>query len=191
MTVTPSPRFVAAFLAVAVLAVTGQASATSALYVTDTEQARLSTAVVVATIGKVEAEAHETYRIVTRTSIKVDEVLFGQAPAELRIEQIGGTLAGVTVFVPGDARFEAGERCVLFLRQVEGGWYLTAMEQSRYELRQQPRLGATMHRVLHTGLYKWDERGKLVEFTEAPDRPIKLLTRFRAKMEALAAEGAK
>lgn len=186
-----SPRFLATLLAIAVLAVAGLASATSALYLTDVEQARQSTAVVLASVGTVTPAAHPTYRIVTHTTIKVDEVLLGNAPAELKIEQIGGTLNGVTVFVPGDAVLEPGEKVVLFLRQVDGGWYLTAMEQSRYQLRKQGRLGTTMHRELHTGLYKRDEQGRLVEFTEAPDRPVKLLSSFRTKMTALAAEGAK
>ena len=170
------------------LATAGLASATSALYLTDVEQARLSTAVVVAKVGEVKAEAHPTYRIVTRTKIEVDEVLLGQAPKELRIEQIGGSLDGVTVYVPGDARFEAGERCVLFLRQVEGGWFLTAMEQSRYALQERGRLGTVMQRELHSGLYKRDDQGRLVEFTEAPDRPIKLLRDFRSKMSSLKVE---
>ncbi len=191
MSVTPTPRTTALLLAIAVLATAGLAAATSAIYLTDAEQARLSTAVVVAKVGEVKAEAHPTYRIVTRTKIQVDEVLYGQAPKDLRLEQIGGTHDGVTVFVPGDARFEAGERCVLFLRQVDGGWYLTAMEQSRYALQDRGRLGTVMQRELHTGLYKRDEQGRLVEYTEPPGRPIKLLRSFRAQMAGLAAGEAK
>ena len=191
MTVTPSSRIATLLVAALVLAAASTAHATSAIYLTDTDQARLSTAVVVATVAKVQVEAHPTYRIVTRTTLKVDEVLFGQAPKDVRIEQIGGTLDGVTVYVPGDATFEAGEQCVVFLRKVDGGWYLTAMEQSRYALQKRPRVGTTMHRELHTGLFKRDEQGKLVEFTEAPDRPIKILSSFRTKLAALAAEGAK
>ena len=184
-------RTLALIVAILVLAAASPAVATSAVYLTDVEQARASTAVVVATVARVEVAAHETHRIVTRTSITVEQVLYGAAPDQLRVEQIGGTLDGVTVHVPGDARLEAGNRDVLFLRQVDGRWYLTAMEQSRYELRTGPSGSVTMHRDLHSGLYTRDSAGRLVEFSEPADPPPKLLAHFRAKMAALAVHGAK
>jgi hypothetical protein len=182
-------RIVGLGLVLLVLIGASVASATSVLYVTDAEQAKLSTAVVVVTIGDSEVKPSEQFRAVTITRIKVDEVLYGEAPAALSIEQIGGTIDGVGTYVPGDARLEKGERCVLFLRHVGEGWFLTALEQSKYELRDSPRLGVTMHRELHSGLFTRNEQGRLVEYLEPPDRPIKLLSAFRTLMTGLAGQG--
>jgi hypothetical protein len=79
---------------------------------------------------------------------------------------------------------------VLFLRQVHGRWYLTAMEQSRYALRTVAGSAPTMHRVLHSALYTRDEHGGLVEFVEPSERRLKPLADFRAQMAALAPTGA-
>lgn len=165
------------------------AFATTALYVTDSEQATLSTAVVVAKVGVSEVLPHDRYEtVMTRTRVEVQEVMYGEAPEDLVIHQIGGTLGGQTVYIPGDARFEQGERCVLFLRNVEGRWYLTAMEQSKYRLVEHARFGLLMERKLGDGLVVRNEGGKLVDY-EAPIRPpIKRLSSFRAALSRLAAE---
>ncbi len=170
----------------------GPAEATSALYVTDAQQAELSTAIVVATVGEARTSLSERYhRAITRTELKVEEVLYGAAPAELSIEQFGGTVGERTWYVPGDARFERGERCVLFLRLVEGQWFLTAMEQSKYARRQSPRLGTTLHRELSGGMFVRDATGHLVEFHEPVDRPLRRMKAFKALLADLPAPEAK
>lgn len=179
-------RIPAMCAAVAVLLAASVACATSALYVTDADQARLSTAVVVATVGAAKVAKDPQWRIVTRTSIAVSEVLYGEAPSQVEIRQIGGSLDGVTVYVPGDARLEPGERCVLFLRKVDGRWFLTAMEQSMYLLQHDGRLGETMHRTLHGGLYRRGPDGRLAEHVEPAERPVRPLSAFRTEMAALA-----
>jgi len=167
----------------------GSAFATTALFVTDAEQAELSTAIVVATVGRAEVGPHERYETVaTRTTIRVDEVLYGQAPKELVINQIGGTLNGMTVYIPGDARLERGERCVLFLRQVEGRWYLTAMEQSKYRLVEDSRFGTIMERRLGDGIVFRNATGELVDYEEPIRAPIKRFALFRSEMARLDAE---
>jgi len=172
-----------------ILAGAGSAFATTALFVTDAEQAELSTAVVVATVGNAEVGPHERYETVaTRTTIRVDETLYGQAPKELVINQIGGTLNGQTVYIPGDARLERGERCVLFLRQVDGRWYLTAMEQSKYRLVDHARFGTIMERRLGDGIVFRNATGELVDYDEPIRAPIKRFTLFRVAMARLDAE---
>jgi len=180
---------VALVFLLAALTVPGSAQATTALYVTDVEQAELSTAVVVARIGEADVGLHPKWqRIVTRTEILVDEVLAGHAPAALEIEQMGGTLLGETLYVPGDARFRVGERCVLFLRQVDGEWFLTAMEQSKYRL-VQARQGELLERSLSDGIVVRDAAFQLQPYREAPVKPIKTLGSFRSLMKSIKPAG--
>ena len=72
------------FLVLAALVLTPLASAsgTSVLYFTDAEQARLSSAVVVATVGSARQEVHPRYqRPMTYTSFQIDEVLYAYTTA--------------------------------------------------------------------------------------------------------------
>jgi len=167
----------------------GTTQATTALYVDDVEQAERSTAVVVATIGEADVGIHPKWnRIMTRTEVSVDEVLLGNAPGLLEIEQMGGTLYGETLYVPGDARFRTGERCVLFLRQVDGDWFLTAMEQSKYRL-VQTRHGELLERNLSDGIVVRDASFQLRPYKEPPKKPIKTLRSFRALMKSVDSTG--
>jgi hypothetical protein len=179
------PAFVRPLLlAVLVLAPLSSSDATSALYFTDAEQARLSAAVVVATIGTSRQTLHPTWqRPLTFTEVRVDEVLYGSAPPTLEIEQIAGTIDGITTRIPGDALFEEGERCVLFLRRLDGGWYLTSLGQSKYELLIAPD-GPMLHRALSISLYARDEAGRLHPIEEPPTKP-RTLADLRRSMKSL------
>ena len=162
------------------------AHATTAYHVTDIEQAKLSSAVVVARIGVSKTQKHTTYQsIMTTTEIFVDEVLYGAAPSTLHIQQMGGTLNGKTLYLPGDARFKVGEKCVLFLYEKNGRWFLTALEQSKYRLISQNRLGLVMERNLSEGIVTRDTNGKLVPYQKPQQAPIKRLVEFRKQLHTL------
>ena len=92
------------------------ASATTMFHVSDIEQARQSDAVIVATVGTSKTAIHPNKKsIMTETNIFVEEVLTGNAPRFLTIRQMGGTLDGKTMYVPGDARLSEGSKVVLFI----------------------------------------------------------------------------
>ena len=154
------------------------ASATTALLLDDAEQARRSTAVVVATVGEAAVALHPEYRRpVTRTALTVHETLYGAAPARVTVEQFGGTWQGKTLYVPGDARLEPGARLVLFLRQVDDGWYLTAMEQSAWTVDGERLVRPnTAHYVVR------DAAGRLAD---APAPPATTLPALRATLKGL------
>ena len=109
--------------------------ATTVLKYSDAEQARISTAVVIATVGKAESSIHPTWgRPITLTTLQIEETLYGEAPATVRIEQLMGEMDGIYSMIPGDAELREGERCVFFLRAEKGRWYLTALGQSKYAI---------------------------------------------------------
>jgi hypothetical protein len=145
--------------------------------------------VVIARVGPAEVLPHDQYEtVMTRTTLRIEEVLYGAAPEQVLIHQVGGTLGGRTVLVPGDASFEQGERCVLFLRQVDGRWYLTAMEQSKYRLNDHPKFGTLMTRKLSEAIRTRDARGTLVPYSPTVRSPMKRLVPFRASMMQLQSE---
>jgi hypothetical protein len=111
------------------------AEATSALAFTVPEMARLSAAVVVGAVGPARQEVHPTLRRpVTATTVRVEQVLAGVAPASLEVRQWRGTLDGRSSAIPGDPSLEPGARAVFFLRNVDGEWFLTALSQSVFTL---------------------------------------------------------
>lgn len=173
-------RWAFSFCAVVSMLSASSAGATSALFLSDIEQAAESTAVVIARVGQARQSVHtEWNRPLTLTSIEVEEVLVGSAPATLSIEQLGGVLNGKVHYIPGDARLKQGERCLLFLRQVDGGWYLTAMKQSKYELRESKR-GTFVSRDLSEGLFVNTPAG-LKAYEPPRDKPVQLLIELREK----------
>ena len=155
-------------------------SATTMFHVTDLEQAKNSDAVVVATIGTSTTSPHPNKKsIMTETNIFVEEIIAGHAPRALAIRQMGGTLNGKTMYVPGDARLKEGKRVVLFLNEESGQWYLTAMEQSMYELSHHQKLGWVMKRELHGGLVVRTAEGRLAPFKPQKQKPIQTLSAFK------------
>lgn len=149
---------------VAMLCLPASVFATSALLVSEVEQAALSDAVVVATVTHQAVSRHAEWgRAVTASTIAVEQVLLGQAPEVLTIQQLGGELDGELLYIPGDARLAVGHRVVLFLKNDGGDWFLTAMEQSKYDV--VPTIdGETLERELSGGLFVHDATGHLVEF---------------------------
>lgn len=126
---------IAAALACVLLVLPVVAQSASTPILSDREQADLSTAVVVAEVGRGQLAIDEHWnRAVARTPVQVVDVISGKAPTTLVVEQFVGRQGKVHYHLPGDARLSEGERCVLFLREVGGQWYLTAMELSHYRI---------------------------------------------------------
>ena len=85
------------------------------------------------------------------------------------------------MYVPGDARLKAGSKVVLFLNEQGGNWYLTALEQSKYDLERHHRLGWIMKRTLHEGILTRDENGSLIPFKPIQPKPYLTLSEFRTQ----------
>jgi hypothetical protein len=73
--------------------------------------------------------------ITTRWTVQVVDALKGDVAGTVSFTQWAGELDGIAEVIPGDARFRLGERAVVFLRVgEEGGLYLTALGQSKFEI---------------------------------------------------------
>ena len=113
------------------------AAATVAIHLDDHTHAQRSDLVVLATVRAQEVVRGEDGRAYTHTTLEVERSLKGgQAKGtKVTVRQMGGTLDGKTLTIPGDAHFEPGERVVAFLADREpetGVVFLTAMGQSKY-----------------------------------------------------------
>jgi len=175
---------------VAVLAVASSARATTAVVLTETEQALASTAVVVAHVTEQHVARHpQLGRAETLTTVQIERVLYGDAPDQVVVHQLGGELDGVLLQVAGDAHLQLGDRDVLYLRQVDGGWYLTAMEQSAFTL--VPSLdGDALVRQLSSELLQRSPEGVLVPW-DGDDASAPTLTDLSALLASLPAKEAK
>ncbi|MBN95360.1 MAG: hypothetical protein CL928_15045 [Deltaproteobacteria bacterium] len=149
----PFSPLASALLACAVLLLPAWALASSSPMLSDQEQAALSTAVIVADVESSQLGVDERWgRAVARTSVRVVEVLDGQAPDDLVLEQFVGRQGQRVYRMPGDAKLTHGERCVLFIREVGGHWYLTAMELSKYSIVHTPTT-PRIRRVMAGGIF--------------------------------------
>jgi len=167
-------------------AVPATALATTALLLTDREQARLSTAVVIATVGLQSVAFDEELKTtVTHTSLNVLEVVYGEAPATVSVAQVGGQLGNRIVTLPGDAKLRRGELCVLFLLKNQDGWFLTALQQSKYQLHGDREGTPVLTRTLGEGILQRNLEGQLIPIHEASKTSTSSLERFRVLMESV------
>ena len=159
---------------------------TSALFVTDAEQAQLSATVVVARVGSTRQSVHPNWnRPLTHTRVDVEEVLWGEAPQSLEIVQYKGVLEGRHHKLAGDPELESGERCVLFLLQDEGKWYLTALDQSKYRiLPAESPLGQVLERKVQTALFTREFDG-LQRYIPPTPPPLKTVGSMRDMLSKL------
>jgi len=95
------------------------ALATTVLPLTRADLAARSDTIVRARVAsRAPVRSEKSGRILTRSRLTVLATYKGASSPELELEQMGGTLEGRTLVVPGDARLEVGEEAVLYLRCV-------------------------------------------------------------------------
>lgn len=74
--------------------------------------------------------------IVTEAVVAVDEVVAGEAPAQVRVRTFGGQVGDVTVEAHGFPVFEQGERVILFLarERSDGSLRVVGYQQGHYRV---------------------------------------------------------
>jgi hypothetical protein len=93
---------------------------------TDAQLRDRADVVVVATVLGASAHKGSDDMLYTDYQLRVEEVLKGQAGADVVVSELGGFLNGRGSVVAGAPRYETGARVVAFLRQREDGTYYTA-----------------------------------------------------------------
>jgi hypothetical protein len=154
------------------------AHATTAVYLSEVEHALESDAVVLATVGEQRVDRDPTSgRLFTHTVVHVQKPLYGQAPVAFEVHQMGGRLGDEVLQLPGDATLTPGESVCLFVRQVDGFWYLTALQQSKYSII--PSLdGTLLERDLDVGLFLRSKGGPMRPFVDHSERSPMTLARL-------------
>src|SRR5262249_19282298 len=73
-------------------------------------------------------------RIVTYTRIKVDRAAIGEAPNELWVRTLGGTVGKIGQSVSGEAQIQIGAKSLLFLAAADGALVVTGLAQGHYPI---------------------------------------------------------
>jgi hypothetical protein len=152
------------------LLVAAPASATSVIQLDVPTHVAESTAVVEVLVGAAtEALSEETGRTVTDRAVAVERVLYGEAPATLKVRQHRSDVGEQRYAIPGDGRLTEGGRFVLFLtRGPDGRWYLTALGQSVFAVRGSGDDAGVHQQLDGLGFFAYDGTGKLVPASPEP-----------------------
>ena len=146
------------------------AFATTVLAVDIAAQAEDSSAVVEAVVrGNAPFDSKTAWY--TDTTLEVQRVLGGSAPASFTVRQMGGNRGDKVSHVPGDATLREGDRVVAFVRQIDGQHYLTALAQSVWVIEDD----GSVHRDLDgLAFYAVDEKGAVTPAIETVPAPTTL-----------------
>lgn len=99
-----------------------------------------STAIVRGTVVETWSDVDEYDRVWSHARVRVTETYKGNAlPAEIVVDQLGGSVDGLTLDVPGRAWFSAEEDVFLFLSQHESGrWGVVQKFMGKFMIRRAP-----------------------------------------------------
>ena len=137
---------------------TSQIDAAVAYYISEIDQAKISTAVVISTVGKSKViETNRGFRTVY--DIDVEEVLYGEAPPNLSLIVYGGTVGSQKLEIAGNIELQYGDYCVLFLLKQHDKWYPTALSQSKLTIVEDLTRGTIVKRDNHQKLLLHTETG--------------------------------
>jgi len=97
--------------------------------------------------------------IVTESSVRIEEAILGDAPGELLVRVLGGSIGEVGMRVSGQAELPIGKSCVLFLTAPESDRsFVVGAAQGHYPLVTAERSVRRLAASPHLGrLVRWDE----------------------------------
>ncbi len=127
--------------------------------------------------------------ILTRVVVDVEEAAKGSAPPVIEVVELGGTLDGITVWIPGTPQFQPGEQAVLFLNRDpgDGEWKVSGFAQGKFRIFQDQVTGQRLVRHAEPLRQVYDSRlGKAVRAD--PMAPV-LLAEFLEHVRRLAEGG--
>lgn len=157
------------------------ALATTVLYFDMPTHLDASDAVVDAQVRGAEVRVDKaTGRPWTFTTLQVDEVLAGDAPAEIVLQQPGGLGPdGRMHKVAGDAMLEDGEHVVLFLKHGPDAWSLTLWGWSAWHVEGEDLLSPVWRDQSGLTVVEPDPKGGLEPLDYTPDAYVDTLEDLR------------
>lgn len=171
-------RFSTAMVAALMLLLASGAAAATFIVPTDEEMANKSNAIVVGTVeGSFTQYASEM--IETVYEIRVSRAIKGPLKGDdlVRIATLGGVIGDRGVLVPGEARFEQGEKVLLFLTQHAGRWRTTDLTLGRFEFVTSTKGERLLVRAMED-VVGWDHAGRVYrERVRKQDEFLDFLTR--------------
>ncbi|HYO76065.1 MAG TPA: hypothetical protein VE010_06340, partial [Thermoanaerobaculia bacterium] len=128
-------RQVVAAVTVLLLAV-GSLSAATFEPVSDAQLVERAELVVKAHVAGSESRVRADGTIVTDYRLIVADSLKGAAPRELVVTELGGSVDGRMMIIPGSARYDAGAEVVAVLKQrADGTWFTSHMGLGSFRIR--------------------------------------------------------
>ncbi len=109
------------FLALALLSLPSIALATQVEALSLRQLVEGSDRIVVATVISQEAHYDDLDRIVTDSTLRIEDTLHGTRTDTLVVRHIGGVVGELGLTVAGEARYADGARMLLFLRTFDSG----------------------------------------------------------------------
>lgn len=162
--------------------------ATVVVPLTRTELLQRSDLVVRATVVGQQSQWNDDHsQIVTLTRLRVQAWVKGSSPQQLVLEQLGGSVDGLTSRIAGEAYVQRGQQAVFFLRMQGARVYLTALAMSVYYVDPGPSGQLMVHRDLSQLTFAQAAGGPYVvaaapvEFAETLDHLIAELTAIVAR----------
>lgn len=141
----------------------------------------------------IDAEVHRDAlgRIVTDVSVRIAESIAGERGVgeEVVLRCLGGSLDGLGMQVPGEARLAVGETALVFARRSDGGW-LRAVGMSQGVLPMEPGDEGWMVEPGGAGLSLVRPGGGRLQPATGALTEARPFTELRARLSALRAAGA-
>ncbi len=135
---TRALRSLTAVFAIGILSLAAaSASATTMVYADVDRLTEISSLIVRGMVVDAETVV-ENDVIMTEWTLLVSETWKGAERTSVTFRQAGGHYEGSLTWIPGDAHFELGEECVLFLHDDGTHYYLSALGQSKFSVDDAP-----------------------------------------------------
>jgi hypothetical protein len=183
-------RWLARLAAGLLLAAPGSARASLIVKMTLEEMAVASEVVVAGTVRSVQAFWNPGRTMIfSRVAIDIWEAAKGSAPPTIEVVELGGTLDGLSVWVPGTPQFAPGEEVVVFLGRdrADGEWKVAGFAQGKFRIVRDRPSGQRVVQHVEPLRQVFDAR---LEKTAAPDpfAPVPL-PEFLDRIRRLASGG--
>jgi hypothetical protein len=94
----------------------------------------------------------EQSSIYTYTTIRVEELLKGNPPADLRVKQLGGRVGEIAAEVPGTPELNPKDEVVLFLREWNGDYWIHSIALGKFTVLRDGPTAMTVSDLNNVGL---------------------------------------